>query len=325
MNQDDTKSPFSTKPQEAPKKVGPVGGMMGFFDGETESETPLGSNSQDSFYEVLKNAPFNLSDPSRPPETVAQTAETKISFMGSIDFAESNRGAEETKRLNELKVEIEQSDSGIAAEEKHIETEEATNAVWEKQTPQRPENEGFGLGEMTRLKDYIKFGEFFSIIGGEGKFGFKTIKRLIVENILPPKKNPKAEALQNMSPEKQREEQKKQRIKRAQATFYSRLRDITRSVGADTARVLRGRREGVNKQVGISESFSGSVNEISGEVRMDLQVLAERKNSEMKAAEIKAKKQQQIAAVTRGGKNLRTHLGAQEGQSMVANAVLTAG
>ncbi len=311
MNQDDTQNPFSTRPKEAPKKVKPVGGAMGFFDGETESEDPLGSTSH-TIFDSLKNAPFNLVDSSHPAE---KTDIEQASFMGSIDFVKSNRVAQETQRINELQAEIADGGNQVIVEKKAAQT---------TYQPQIFTSSRFNLSEISRIKDYIKFGEFFSIIGGEGRFGFKAIKSLFVENILQPKKNPKLEARQKMTPDQLKEEDKKQVQKRNKASFFSQLRQIMRG-SSGMERVLNNKRQNINMQVGFNAAFEGSIDEKTGGMRIDLQILADKKNSEMQASELKAKKQQQIAAVSGGGKNLRTHLGAQEGQSMVANAVLTAG
>lgn len=304
MNQDNTQ----------PKKVKPVGGALGFFDGETEAETPLGSNSTDTFYESFKNAPFNLSDSSRPAEAFPQTAEIRSNFMGSIDFTESNRIAQETQRVNELQAEIANGGGQITFEEAEVESNDFVQAL---------EDSKFDLSEITRIKDYVKFGEFFSIIAGEGKFGFKAIKSLFVENILPSKRNPKLEARQKMTPDQLKEENQKHAKNRNKASFFAKLKGIGGNL--NMKRTLDSRRQNINIQVGLNADFAGSINEQTGEARMDLQILADKKNSEMKASELKAKKQQQMAAVSGGGKNLRTHLGAQEGQSMVANAIATAG
>lgn len=304
--------PFNTKPQETPKKVKTVGGTMGFYDGETESETPLGSNTvPDTFYEVFKDAPFNLFDPSHP-ETETSSSEIQPTFLGHIDFEDHNRVAQEAQRVNELRTEIADSSIQIIIEEKV----EATIK------PQISEQNKFDLSEVGKLKEYIKFGEFFKIVGGESMFGFQAIKSLIIENILPPKKNPKAEAIQNMTPEQYEQEKKKQSIYRNKKGFFAQLRSFGGNLGI--RRALENKGQNINSTVGLNTAFEGSIDKQTGEVRIDLQILAEKKNSEMNENELKAKKQQQMAAVT-GSKSLRTHMGAQEGQSIVANAVATAG
>lgn len=94
-----------------------------------------------------------------------------------------------------------------------------------------------------------------------------------------------------------------------------------RSIGENL--ILRLQRNDINSRIKMgNQSFEGVMND-SGQLRVDVQIAAERANSEMSKEEIKKKKQIQMAAVS--GKSLRFNLNAQEGNSQVANQIMGAG
>lgn len=328
-NQSSTLDPFSTKPKEAPKNR-PIGGAMGYFDGETESEQPLDTKptAPESFYEAFKEAPFQLLDPSGGFESKPEF-DMQAGIQGTIDFNEYNRKTGEEARIIELQTSFTQK----------VEHEIPATTTGAESIPEQLEENGVDtftppaefLPRSRTIFEALDFKEFFAISRNlitkktfTKDTGKAAIEGAVIENLkaifgFGEKKRPTEK-----DPKKIEAERKKQLQNRNKGTFFANLRDITRGINSDVKRMLDGKRKGLNQTIGVSSAYEGSLDQRTGEVRIDLEILAEKKNSEMKETELKAKKEAQMAAVA-GKKDLKMHLGAQEGNSMVANQIMTAG
>lgn len=82
-------------------------------------------------------------------------------------------------------------------------------------------------------------------------------------------------------------------------------------------------KEQLNYILGLTNSYEGTTDD-KGQVRADVIVIYERKNSEMQEEEIKKQKEVQMAKAT-GNKSLINDLNAQEGQSLVSSSGAIAG
>lgn len=109
--------------------------------------------------------------------------------------------------------------------------------------------------------------------------------------------------------------------------FFEHYRRFIQNVNSDFQVILGRKREDVNRKLKMNLSFEGTVDN-SGRARVDVEAQLDRINSELKEKELKKKREtilMQTKKVAKKSNPLAKNLNAQEGQSLVANQITTAG
>ena len=108
---------------------------------------------------------------------------------------------------------------------------------------------------------------------------------------------------QETDPEKIKKENEKKKKKGIMQMSANIIKTALSSVSAAGKRRVAQMARGANKQVGLSDSFEGSLND-DGSIRVDLQTFADKKNSELEDHQIKRVKQMRVAQARNAGINL---------------------
>lgn len=171
---------------------------------------------------------------------------------------------------------------------------------------------------LKQATSLVNFPEFFKTASREVKTAFSWLGELWTNYFMA--KNTKEKP---QDPEKLEAEKEKALKKKNKLGFIQDLKSMGAGMRVEHQNLLSKKAEDLNKLINQENlSYKGHLN-ASGQETEYARTLAERKNSELSEKEMKAKKEASIAQVSK--KTNLLNLNAQEGNSMVANQIMTAG
>lgn len=299
-------NPTIPKPATDPKRVNPVGGNIGDFGFETDSQRSgqAPADYVSPFFESIRNAPVtiispegNLVDAAAPSDLGQTLAEKAITPIGTVNFSEYNKKIEEQTKI--LKIAEEFGDKGseeFFAPVKEIKQDIPATTGSAEQAP----DENIVAASIKELVDFKFFFSHtkkmvttgWSLLFGGLKSTFKSIFGIEGKKKPAPKDQKEADKMA-----------KKQKQNRAKRIFFDSLRSMAGLItGADKRRMVRQSLMDTNPTIKMGNTLYEGVLEGSG---LNVYAQTEKEKALAEAERKKKQKEAQMSiAQSKGGKGV---------------------